>query len=273
MSVAEYAFTTLTSATIVAFLLSAAIFMGKNLVIERLKQSVAAEYARELESLKSDHQKSIERLKAELVAQQAIQAVATASMTAAHVAGHEKVLAAVQTLWLEIVRVRTSLPEHIELADSLDPGELERRIANDATLRTSIEQRPTLALMPTMTGDDLKVAEARVFIGEYLFSLYLAYRAYIARVAFAIWRAYRANDLSYWRSDGIAERVLIDIWDDEEKASIPAVTDKGHVRGVLNRIERKMLEHAARIISGEASATFGLDQARRIARAATQELS
>ena len=44
----------------------------------------------------------------------------------------------------------------------------------------------------------------------------------------------------------------------------------GRINWLLNAIEGKMLSHSAKIISGEASAAFGLEQASKIAALASQ---
>ena len=102
-------------------LTSALTFLFRTWITERLKQSIAHEYAVELEkhrhTLKAEHDVALERMRADYAQQSAVATAATASFLDTHRAGHERRLAAIEVLWAEMLRLRRELPGPVAMVD------------------------------------------------------------------------------------------------------------------------------------------------------------
>jgi hypothetical protein len=118
-------FTILCSSAATAALIAGALWLCRNLILERLKQAVAFEYATKLENFRAElaatQQHSLEAIRAANSQQQAIQATATASLTAAHLAGNERRLKAIESIWTAVVSVKQNTPPYMTIADLITP--------------------------------------------------------------------------------------------------------------------------------------------------------
>lgn len=92
----EYILSVVSSATVSGLLTAALVFLSKSWISQRIKNSIEHEYAEKLTGyqaqLKAENDAALEKLKAHNAQIQAIQAAATASLTASHTAAQEKKL-------------------------------------------------------------------------------------------------------------------------------------------------------------------------------------
>jgi hypothetical protein len=247
----------LASTTFASFAVTALVFLTKNWFSERLGRSIAHEYDRKLETVRD-----------ELGQQQAVRSTAMSALTAAHLAGYERRLKAVEAVWAETVHFRENLPLYAGHVDMLMPSEYSNALEASDLLRELFEAHDPEAEAKTLWSGRTQVEIERAFAGEYLFALFFAYRAFVGRVAYLLIRSYRKGALKSWHDDSALTQLLAGVLTHDELLRVQQ-TGAGRLRLVQHLIEAKMLEHIAQIISGEAAATFNLGQAQKIIRAAT----
>jgi hypothetical protein len=151
----------------------------------------------------------------------------------------------------------------------LMPSELPSALEPSGMLRDLFEEADPEGEAKTLWLNRAEVEIDRAFAGEYLFSLFYAYRAFIGRVAYLLMKSYKTGKLQPWHDDATLTSLLRDVLAAEELFLVQR-TGATRLRLVQRLIEQKMLTHIAEVVSGTASATFNLDQAQRIIASASQ---
>jgi hypothetical protein len=256
-------------------LVTALIFLTKNWISERLRLSIAHEYASELERVRAElvaqQTEAAERLRASIAQQHAIQAAAIGSLTSTHIASHERRLAAIETVWSETVRLREKTPLYVSKAEILLAEEFEEafRRPDYAVLLERIDE---YAESTDLYANRTEVEIARAFCGEYLFSLFFAYRAFTGRVAAQIKSGFKAGRVVCWHDDAHLGEILRAVLTAEELRLVEA-SRVMRLHNVQTIIERKMVHHITDILSGKAAANANLEAARRITEAVENRAS
>jgi hypothetical protein len=250
-------FVGLASSTFLSVAITVVIFISKNWFSERLGRAIAHEYDAKLELVRD-----------QLSQQQAIRTTALSALTAAHVAGYERRLRAAETLWAEVIHIREHVPLYAGHADIFTPDELPSALATSDMLRDLFEEYDPENEAKTLWMGRTQVEVDAAFAGEYLFALFYAYRAFVGRVSYLLIREFHKDQLRSWHDDVAIGRLLAGVLTPEEQTQVSGAPS-GRMRLVQQLIESKMKKYIADVISGEASATFNLDQARRIIAAAS----
>jgi len=267
----EFILTVLSSATASGILAAGLVFLAKSWISQRIKSAIEHEYAEKLESyraqLKSEHDIALEEIKASNAQNEAVQAAATVSLIATHAAAQEKRLHALEVFWNSTIQLRTKAPSVLTILDLLVPKEYDQLLTNPNTMPL-VAQLTTQGLTSDF-GNSPEVDAARLYAGEYLFSLFWAYRAITGRIALRVVDGAKKGKIQDWAQDTGIRGLMCHVLTAAEISEFDALTI-GKVKWLWARIEQKMLEHSAKIISGEASATFGLEQAQKVAQAASR---
>lgn len=256
----------LASSVVTTTAVSAVVYFARNIIIQRLTGAIAHEYAVRLEHIRADlgreNAKTLEAMRAQATLQQSALAATFATLTATHMAGHERTLNAIEILWQEVRRISNWMPLYASRTDIFLPEEIPTAYRTDTAFRLSLEHADGHAEAIALTGDE-PVEKARPFLGEYLYAIFFAYRAFAGRVAKLILDMHRKRDMRSWHEDLGIESILRSVLTEQEYNDVP-LANPGRIQAVRQILERKMLEHIARILSGNASATFNLQQAREI---------
>lgn len=248
----------LVSSSVSALLLAVLIYLLRSVISERLSAAVRHEYDRKLEALR-----------AEINQRDSVRATATAALTAAHLAGHERTLRALETIWAETVRLRDGTPMYAAMAEILLKEEFVDAFANNDKYRELIEEVDEAEEAKAFFGSG-SIELERAFAGEYVYSLFFAYRAYSGRVPTLMLRSLKKTGrVECWHEDAALDRIVSAVLTPEELATVRAARVM-KLRTVQQLIERRMLEHIARVLSGEASGMTNLEQAYRILEAASR---
>lgn len=250
----------------------ALVFLARNWISHRLKVAMDHEYAEKLETfkarLKAEHDIALEKIKASNAQNQAVKAAATASLTTTHAAAQEKRLHALETFWKATVQIRAKSPPVLTFLDILLPEEYDHLLTNPK-MAPAVERLTVENLADNFGLASVDVDEARLYAGEYLFALFWAYRASIGRIAFEVMQGRKKGTIEDWATDSGIRQLMGDVLSTQEVEEFDELKI-GRINWLRNAIEGKMLSHSAKIISGEASAAFGLEQARKIAASASQ---
>ena len=248
------------------------VFLARNWISQRIKSAIEHEYAEKLEKfrarLKAEHEIALEKIKTSNTQTQAVQAVATASLATVHAAAQEKRLHALETFWKETVQMREGLPTYFLSLDILRPHEYDYMLTKPDT-DSAIARLSHEIFAENLELKSIDVYEARLYAGEYLFSLFWAYRASIGRIKFLMMQGIGEGTIKDWATDSGFLELMGNVLSPQEVKRFDELKI-GRINWLLNTIEGKMLSHSAKIISGEASAAFGLEQASKIAASASQ---
>lgn len=236
-------------------LITILIFLSKNWVSERLRQSIGFEYAR-----------ALEEFRAAIAKYESVQAAAISSLTTVHLAGHTRRLAAIETIWSETIRLRQRTPLYASRADILVAHEFESAFENDRAYAAAIQQVSRHDEVTDLLDDRADVEVARAFCGEYLFALFFAYRAFTARVAALLRDGFEKRRVRCWHDDPHLQHLVRTVPTADEVREIEALPVM-RLRNTQAVIERKMVQHITDVLSGKAAADANLLEARNIVRA------
>lgn len=264
--------TLVSSITVSGLLTAALIFLSRSWISQRLKSAIEHEYAEKLATyqaqLTATHEVALEKIKASNAQQQAVQAAAINAVTRTHEAAQEKRLHAIEVIWKTAVEIRQKCPPSILLLDIFVPDEYETALKNP-TFASSVDRLTLENVTSTLTLNSVEVENARLYASEYLYALFFAYRAIIGRIAFRLMEGKKRGKIEDWSLDSGVQQLLKQIFSSDEALEFKALKLE-RASWVLRLIEQKMLAHTIKIISGEASGEFGLEQARKMTAAASK---
>jgi hypothetical protein len=144
-------------------------------------------------------------------------------------------------------------------------------LVNHPPVREILSAFPEVEVGQTLiaAASEEEVERARAFGGEYLYSHFYAYRAFTGRISLHFARNFAKGHIPAWHDDEGVRQLLATVLSVEELEHIDQFPIMRFTT-IQQMIEHKMLTHIAQILSGEASATFGLQQAQKIAEASAK---
>lgn len=268
----DFILSIISSATVSGLLAAVLIWLSRNWLSERLKKSIEHEYAQKLAAhkavLKAESDVALERLRASIAQNQAMQSVATSTFTAINIASHERRIKAIEAFWTSIVNIRNGTPGVLTILDIIIPDEYPTLLTNPNS-RASIDELSMENIISRMHDVSAEADIIRPFIGEYLYALFFAYRALISRISYIVMEGRDKGHISTWFADKGIRQLIATVMNNEEieKFDNIAISKISYMRDL---IEQKMLRHISKIITGESDSELSLEQARKIAEAASK---
>jgi len=260
----------LSSIAVSAPLSLALVFLLRSWISERLRQSIAHEYALQLEThratLKAEYDVALERLRVDNAQQMAIQTAAIGSFAEGHKAAHERRLQAVSTTWKATLAVGHNTPIALAIEDHMTPGEYHEFFSNPS-FTSYLDTLSEKTLFNFVKNTALEVDEVRPFVGERVYSLFVGYQSLVQRAIYKLIDGKKKGKIQPWFEDTQVQELLACILTDEELRQFNKLY-KTKFKWLGETIENKIVGYMAHIVSGETSATTGLDQARHILEAA-----
>ncbi|MBI4266061.1 MAG: hypothetical protein HY657_16930 [Acidobacteria bacterium] len=263
----------LTSAGVSVLLTAALIWLSKAWLSERLKGAIQHEYAEKLETfkaqLKAQSDVAVEQLKASNAQALALHTTASGTFSSIHAIGQERRLRAIEAMWGAIIDIRNEIPPGLIVADAFPEENYQELFFETPQLQQFINAVNASALAETkLARTSHEVDRWRPFLGEYLFSLYEAYRTLVIRVYVITALGIATKKVEPWYRDDVNRRLVTRLLTvDELKEFDESPTKFAFIRSA---IEKKIVAKAARIVSGEASAAHMFDQGVQILDAVHQ---
>jgi hypothetical protein len=196
-----------------------------------------------------------------------MQDVARSSLLAVHTFSQERRLKAIEVVWDATRKLCSDAVSALTILDCLKREEFSTAM-NNPKIRPVLED-VTLEKLSALLHNTEDVDRIHPFLGEYLYSLFFGYRAFVGRTLFVVVEGTKKGALTVWFDDSGVLALLKAILSPEEMEEFGRMVI-GKFGWARNKIEAKMLAHMSAIISGEASATFNLEQAQRISEAASR---
>ncbi|MEQ1905719.1 MAG: hypothetical protein ABL888_16140 [Pirellulaceae bacterium] len=249
------ALTVLTSLTASGALAGALLWITRNWLSERLKQSIQHEYGQKLEAhkaaLKAANDVAIEQLK-----------ISTSALVEAKKIGHERILAAIQELWQGVLAIDENTPTIVSVMDVILYEEYDSIFSNPKLQGTLNKLTDETAYLRLNKYNQLE--QHRPFFGEHLWYLFFGYRAVIGRMGFLIKRDRDTGSRVHWRQDDLIKQHLAALLTEQELADIYS-SKLAPSQKMREYIKQKILHVSTQIISGQRSAADSLETAKQIA--------
>ena len=119
----------------------------------------------------------------------------------------EKRMASIEALWCSMFAFRNSLPGFLTYLDIILEPEFK-----DWVQRTDVEivfgdlSEEKIAKLATATPADIE--RVRPFVGEYLWSLFFSYRAFLTRVVVLVFFERTKDEPAFWKRDSGVNQIL-----------------------------------------------------------------
>jgi hypothetical protein len=246
-------------------------YLLRNWLVERLRQSIKYEYDQKIERLRaqllSENATIIEKYKSVLSREASVLAIAHKSLNESVSIAQRQRVDGVSELWKALISVRNHSPGIFGLLDVLQPDEYSTLHGhNFKAFKPEISPED----IKLMCGDELGTIErVRPFVGEYLWFLFYVYQAVHLRIAVRFAGEWTKGQFSPWYQDSPTIQLLETFLTGEEMSQFLELKF-GQIRFTRELLESKFLAAAERVISGQTAANFTAEEAARINKAVSE---
>lgn len=238
-------------------------FLLRDWISERLRQSIQHEYSQKLETYKAELQAQQEVALARL---RSVQNLAATSFVETRKAAQERQFKAIEQLWAIILELNQSLPPAVIVIDML-PAEQRHFLSDPAFREKQLEDVSLMNLATKIVKPAWAAESARLFAGQYLYSLLFAYRALIGRIYTFLLDLREKGETAPWYEDAEVRALLGTILTEDEREAFYSRRNL-HYDWLRNLIEQKFVQYANEIASGNVAAETAVEQAGKIIEAA-----
>lgn len=245
------------------------IWLTKTWISEHLKESIKYEYAQKMEEYKAaidlESQKQILNFKSELERNLVIQTVGNKSLEEINKVSVQKIVQSVEALWEAVLALRTIMPPIAGLIDSLAPDKvnLYQSVKASRDFPAIKGKADSELFINAMKNKLSQVENFRIYLGEYIWSLYNALSSINIQFYFTIHFQEDDNKLISWHEDETIKTLVKSVLTAEE-LKIYESYNSGKLGMIRNFLENKILVNLKALISAEKITDDSLRQARII---------
>lgn len=242
-SFGEFLLSTITSAGASAALVVALAWLLRSWWEERIKNSIKHEYDRDIEGYKSTL------------------ALIHGATSEGRKAAIDVRIKAFDNVWKSVLYIRNTTIAYTHYLDILTIDEYDEFIhrVEFRKLFASLEEHSIAKMFPP---DEIE--EARPYIGEVPWSLYVAYRSFRFRLLLLqVWAVRDVPESIHWYKDNIVRQILNATLDKDEIDAFDKC-DIAKVAFITNAIEQKLVLALRNLLSGQEFGDEAVRQARRI---------
>ena len=249
----------LASAAGAVALLALAGYLFRNLLLERLKRSVAHEYDARLEALRSDHTKLLEEVREARAEREALRSLAFSMLTSGQATVAERKMRAVEVLWQSFYEVRVGTPYYIFVADMVSYNmQSLGGIVQAEMKRTNFLD----ALKPSLLATQ-KVTKVRPFLGEKSYALFHAAQSLLGRATSTTLSSVQSGKLQLWYEESDAKDLLASVLSPNELATFGALR-RERLDWLVRHLEAQLVQALRDEIAGGLAARDVLQKAQAI---------
>lgn len=224
-------------------------------ISERLKKSIEYEYSSKLETHKAilirEQELNLEKLKMNFEKEKSILNTAIAGMLNSRHAFENLRVKSIEILWKSISDI------NVVYSDLL---------TSDNAAESSNGNIQNLLIVFNNSSNE--VQKVRPFLGELLYSYHEFFLKFISfQMSDFISKRINNNSEPWFKREKFINWIYSSLGEDVGKAILSKKEDKIN-QAIQKEIEDRILLHCARVISGEESASFGVEQAKKIQNAA-----
>ena len=242
------------------------IWLFREWISTRLKASIQHEYDQKLEthkaSLKSQNEASFLELKNGIDQRFTLYQAAQTSFAEGQKAAIERKLDSLEKLWNEILRLKNERPTLVGFFNFFSVEEYKH--APNTKGYRDLAQGCSLEKIAEYLGNrDYPVEKVRLYVGEYLWSMFFAYRQIMGRITYLLSLSLEDAKNAEWHKDNSIRQVLEAVLSENELVEFESIR-LGKISWLEQRLESKILAASQKIISGEELGAEALKQAELI---------
>lgn len=258
---------TLLSATSASVALSAAaVWLARDWIGERLKNSIKHEYDSRLAAINSELKikadSQIEMFKATIGREADKIRFATSAVGEGNKAVVARKLDAVEALWKGALSARQNVPLVMGFIDILSVEDY-MSMADNPDFKKLVGELSKEKISEMYRDNSGSIERFRPYVGEYLWAIFSANQAFVTRVVLLMQMGAKDPDKLNWHLDGGIRQLLVAVLTSDELKDFDSIR-VGKVGWVLERFEAKILKAMQKVISGEAFGDEALRQAQNI---------
>lgn len=266
MTIQDIVLSVVPSAVISSALLVIIGWLFRESISAWLKASIQHEYDQKLEthkaSLKSQNEASFLELKNALDQRFTLYQAAQTSFAEGQKAAIERKLDSIEKLWNEILRLKNECPPMLAFIDLLSVKEYKdaRNHEGFGELATGCSPEK---IAEYVGNRDYPVEKVRPYVGEYLWSMFFAYRRIMGRICSLLYWSLEDADKAEWHNDNFIQQILEAVLSKNELTEFESI-NLCKISWLQQRLESKILAASQKIISGEKLSEESFAQARSI---------
>jgi len=262
----------LSSVTVSSAFVAALVFLSRSWFSAKLKNSIKHEYDQKLEAYKSqlkyEQEIAILQIKSLIEKESVVQQAGHSSLHQVQKASIDKKLISIERVWEAIVKARNETPAVIIFLDVLTVDEYPTLVSNSDS-RSLIEQ-----LNPEKIGEIANsfapdVENVRPYIGEYLWSIFFAYRAVTIRTLFLMHKGLNDPKKLNWHEDKGILSLMSSVLTENQMQRFNRL-QFGKFNLFRELFEGLMLATMSKVISGEKFSSEMISQAKIITEKASE---
>jgi hypothetical protein len=232
-------------------------------------EGIKSQYAQQIEEVKSRYSVELERLRADIAQRRDFFNSSMGALSSGYISSHERILTAIEALWNKTLEIRQFTSNFFFFYSILLPSEY-----------SSLASGKIKNVLPDMTPAefDEKVVQTvqsidniRPFLGEKLWQLYRIYQAFSIRSALKIVKRKQQDTLYQWDKDFDGKRdtamyeMLKEIFtDDELETLIKSSQPFAPLPNILSAIEFKIATEMNEWIFGRQLVKMSIEEQQRI---------
>ena len=251
-------------------------WLAREWISSRLKASIQHEYDQKLEAhkahLKSENDVALLETKNSMDQQLALFEATRTSFAEGQKAAMERRLDSIEKLWNEILRLKNEQPGILDFINLLSVDEY-REACNRKDFRELAKDWPMEKVVKYVAISDNTVEKVRPYIGEYLWSMFFAYRQIMGRIPWLLYESLKDANKAEWHKDNGIRQILEVVLSKNELAEFETIAIC-KISWLQEHLESKVLTALQKLISGEEFSAESLKQAKLIQqRVATVEIN
>lgn len=256
----------LSAAGVSAALSGVVIWLARNWISERLKNSIKHEYDLKLSTVNAELRMQADLQTAQLKASIEKEAekirFATSSIGESQKAAIARKLDAIDALWSGVLSARENVPVVMGFIDILTVEEY-MDMGDHPQFKQMVGELSPEKLAKMFKDNVGSLERVRPYVGEYLWAVFSTYQALITRIALLIQMGDKDPKKLNWHKDNGIRQLLYSSLSAEEVAQFE-VTTIGKVGWLQRNYEVKILDAMQKVISGKEFGEEALKQAQEM---------
>lgn len=256
----------ISSAAVSGALAGVIVWLSREWISTRLKASIQHEYDQKLEAhkaqLKSENDIALLETKNRMEQQLTLFEATRTSFAEGQKAAIERRLDSTEKLWNEILRLKDECPPTLTFLNILSVEEYKDAPKLEH-FSNAAEAWPIEKIIDYLVLSDSPVEKVRPYIGEYLWSMFFAYRQIMGRISCLLYESLEDSGKAEWHKDKGIRQILEAVLRENQLARFES-TNLGKIAWLQEQLELKILTASQKVISGEEFGAESLKQAESI---------
>ncbi|HEX4030082.1 MAG TPA: hypothetical protein VHX20_06935 [Terracidiphilus sp.] len=209
-----------------------------------------------------DEQTTIEILRSALARDKLLLESATKGFQTGQDAGQPKRLAAIEKLWIEVLRLREEFSQAVFFCSLILPDEYDSILRDRKDLVAQIAEFNVQSIAEKLQRN-IELESERPFFGETLWLQFFIYRAFLCRLALVLSGGVQKGRLTDWRQDKGIRQILGNVLSSETTSLyLEQVPFTVAINQTVSALESSMLKEISLIVSGRLSSFESFENAK-----------